>query len=75
MFICEYKIKMRISLQADSLYFYNFLYQFLAEDMDLLNSTFHDESKLIYTWNPGTLLYYGKAELKTSDHRFELGLC
>ncbi|KAM6446393.1 synaptojanin-1 isoform 3-T3 [Liasis olivaceus] len=40
-----------------------------AEDMDLLNSNFHDESKLIYTWNPGTLLYYGRAELKTSDHR------
>uniref|UniRef100_A0A8D2J5F5 Synaptojanin-1 n=2 Tax=Varanus komodoensis TaxID=61221 RepID=A0A8D2J5F5_VARKO len=40
-----------------------------AEDMDLLNSSFHDESKLIYTWNPGTLLYYGRAELKTSDHR------
>ncbi|XP_063161496.1 synaptojanin-1 isoform X2 [Candoia aspera] len=40
-----------------------------AEDMDLLNSNFHDESKLIYTWNPGNLLYYGRAELKTSDHR------
>ncbi|KAH0624865.1 hypothetical protein JD844_032731, partial [Phrynosoma platyrhinos] len=40
-----------------------------AEDMDLLNSSFHDESKLIYTWSPGTLLYYGRAELKTSDHR------
>ncbi|XP_053164130.1 synaptojanin-1 isoform X6 [Hemicordylus capensis] len=40
-----------------------------AEDMDLLNSSFHDESKLLYTWNPGTLLYYGRAELKTSDHR------
>ncbi|XP_008105797.1 synaptojanin-1 isoform X3 [Anolis carolinensis] len=40
-----------------------------AEDMDLLNSTCHDESKLIYTWSPGTLLYYGRAELKTSDHR------
>nr|XP_056714898.1 synaptojanin-1 isoform X2 [Euleptes europaea] len=40
-----------------------------AEDMDLLNSSFHDESKLLYTWSPGTLLYYGRAELKTSDHR------
>ncbi|XP_066475173.1 synaptojanin-1 isoform X2 [Tiliqua scincoides] len=40
-----------------------------AEDMDLLNSSFYDESKLLYTWNPGTLLYYGRAELKTSDHR------
>ncbi|KAJ6662397.1 hypothetical protein lerEdw1_011810 [Lerista edwardsae] len=40
-----------------------------AEDLDLLNSSFYDESKLLYTWNPGTLLYYGRAELKTSDHR------
>ncbi|XP_058042198.1 synaptojanin-1 [Ahaetulla prasina] len=40
-----------------------------AEDMDLLNSNFDDENKLLYTWNPGGLLYYGRAELKTSDHR------
>ncbi|XP_015674973.1 synaptojanin-1 [Protobothrops mucrosquamatus] len=40
-----------------------------AEDMDLLNSNFDDENKLLYTWNPGSLLYYGRAELKTSDHR------
>nr|XP_028582872.1 synaptojanin-1 isoform X5 [Podarcis muralis] len=45
-----------------------------AEDMDLLNSSFHDESKHIYTWSPGTLLYYGRAELKTSDHRPVVGL-
>ncbi|XP_039175219.1 synaptojanin-1 isoform X5 [Crotalus tigris] len=40
-----------------------------AEDMDLLNSNLDDENKLLYTWNPGSLLYYGRAELKTSDHR------
>uniref|UniRef100_A0A8D0H3M2 Synaptojanin-1 n=1 Tax=Sphenodon punctatus TaxID=8508 RepID=A0A8D0H3M2_SPHPU len=40
-----------------------------AEDMDLLNASFRDDSKLLYTWTPGTLLYYGRAELKTSDHR------
>ncbi|KAM3837348.1 synaptojanin-1 isoform 2-T4 [Vipera latastei] len=40
-----------------------------AEDMDLLNSNFDNENKLLYTWNPGSLLYYGRAELKTSDHR------
>ncbi|XP_070798715.1 synaptojanin-1 [Pituophis catenifer annectens] len=40
-----------------------------AEDMDLLNSNFDGENKLLYTWNPGSLLYYGRAELKTSDHR------
>ncbi|XP_048348323.1 LOW QUALITY PROTEIN: synaptojanin-1 [Sphaerodactylus townsendi] len=40
-----------------------------ADHMDLLVCTFHDRGKLLYTWSPGTLLYYGRAELKTSDHR------
>uniref|UniRef100_A0A2K6GG84 Synaptojanin-1 n=1 Tax=Propithecus coquereli TaxID=379532 RepID=A0A2K6GG84_PROCO len=40
-----------------------------AEDLDLLNASFQDESKVLYTWTPGTLLHYGRAELKTSDHR------
>ncbi|XP_010002973.1 PREDICTED: synaptojanin-1 isoform X1 [Chaetura pelagica] len=40
-----------------------------AEDLDLLNASFHDDSHVSYTWNPGTLLHYGRAELKTSDHR------
>ncbi|NXY16814.1 SYNJ1 protein, partial [Atrichornis clamosus] len=40
-----------------------------AEDMDLLNASFHSDSNISYTWNPGTLLHYGRAELKTSDHR------
>ncbi|XP_007493342.2 synaptojanin-1 isoform X3 [Monodelphis domestica] len=40
-----------------------------AEDLDLLNASFQDDSKVLYTWNPGTLLHYGRAELKTSDHR------
>ncbi|XP_074156862.1 synaptojanin-1 isoform X4 [Sminthopsis crassicaudata] len=40
-----------------------------AEDLDLLNASFQNESKVLYTWNPGTLLHYGRAELKTSDHR------
>ncbi|XP_052597099.1 synaptojanin-1 isoform X16 [Peromyscus californicus insignis] len=40
-----------------------------AEDLDLLNASFQDESKILYTWTPGTLLHYGRAELKTSDHR------
>ncbi|XP_074070204.1 synaptojanin-1 isoform X10 [Macrotis lagotis] len=40
-----------------------------AEDLDLLNASFQSESKALYTWNPGTLLHYGRAELKTSDHR------
>ncbi|NXG25367.1 SYNJ1 protein, partial [Grallaria varia] len=40
-----------------------------AEDLDLLNASFHSDSNIPYTWNPGTLLHYGRAELKTSDHR------
>ncbi|KAM5278355.1 synaptojanin-1 isoform 8-T8 [Hipposideros larvatus] len=40
-----------------------------AEDIDLLNASFQDGSKILYTWTPGTLLHYGRAELKTSDHR------
>nr|XP_033803831.1 synaptojanin-1 isoform X2 [Geotrypetes seraphini] len=40
-----------------------------AEDLDLLNSSFQEGHSIPYTWNPGTLLHYGRAELKTSDHR------
>ncbi|KAK1344372.1 hypothetical protein QTO34_014939 [Cnephaeus nilssonii] len=40
-----------------------------AEDLDLLNASFQDGSPILYTWTPGTLLHYGRAELKTSDHR------
>ncbi|XP_067897173.1 synaptojanin-1 isoform X3 [Heterodontus francisci] len=40
-----------------------------AEDLDLLNSSIKDEPKLTNSWSPGTLVYYGRAELKTSDHR------
>ncbi|NWQ63359.1 SYNJ1 protein, partial [Neopipo cinnamomea] len=40
-----------------------------AEDLDLLNASFHTDSNIPYMWNPGTLLHYGRAELKTSDHR------
>ncbi|XP_054569377.1 synaptojanin-1 isoform X2 [Eptesicus fuscus] len=40
-----------------------------AEDLDLLNASFQDGSQILYTWTPGTLLHYGRAELKTSDHR------
>lgn len=43
----------------------------VAEDLDLLNAGFHSDSHVPYTWNPGTLLHYGRAELKTSDHRFQ----
>ncbi|XP_067849288.1 synaptojanin-1 isoform X3 [Heptranchias perlo] len=40
-----------------------------AEDLDLLNSSIKDEPRLSNSWSPGTLVYYGRAELKTSDHR------
>ncbi|CAH2219275.1 synaptojanin-1 isoform X1 [Pelobates cultripes] len=40
-----------------------------AEDLDLLNSSLQEGNNVPYTWNPGTLLHYGRAELKTSDHR------
>ncbi|XP_040194819.1 synaptojanin-1 isoform X8 [Rana temporaria] len=40
-----------------------------AEDLDLLNSSLQEGRNFPYTWNPGTLLHYGRAELKTSDHR------
>ncbi|XP_068122474.1 synaptojanin-1 [Hyperolius riggenbachi] len=40
-----------------------------AEDLDLLNSSLQEGRNIAYTWNPGSLLHYGRAELKTSDHR------
>ncbi|XP_073440635.1 synaptojanin-1-like isoform X3 [Dendrobates tinctorius] len=40
-----------------------------AEDLDLLNSSLQEGRNIPYTWNPGSLLHYGRAELKTSDHR------
>nr|DBA34476.1 TPA: hypothetical protein GDO54_002031 [Pyxicephalus adspersus] len=40
-----------------------------AEDLDLLNSSLQEGRNISYTWNPGSLLHYGRAELKTSDHR------
>ncbi|KAM5179819.1 synaptojanin-1 isoform 2-T2 [Mantella aurantiaca] len=40
-----------------------------AEDLDLMNSSLQEGRNIAYTWNPGTLLHYGRAELKTSDHR------
>ncbi|KAG2456399.1 SYNJ1 protein, partial [Polypterus senegalus] len=40
-----------------------------AEDVNLLNTGVNEEEKPTYTWKPGTLLFYGRAELKTSDHR------
>ncbi|MFT7818485.1 synaptojanin-1 isoform X7 [Arapaima gigas] len=40
-----------------------------AEEMNLTSAAEDDDDKPQYTWIPGTLKYYGRAELKTSDHR------
>ncbi|KAJ8368533.1 hypothetical protein SKAU_G00085610 [Synaphobranchus kaupii] len=37
-----------------------------VEEVNLVNTA---EEQSEYGWNPGTLLYYGRAEIKTSDHR------
>ncbi|XP_030648320.1 synaptojanin-1 [Chanos chanos] len=38
-----------------------------AEEMNMVGVAANDEDQ--YPWSPGTLKYYGRAELKTSDHR------
>nr|XP_023661015.1 synaptojanin-1 isoform X3 [Paramormyrops kingsleyae] len=41
-----------------------------AEEMNLVSTAQDDEHDVPqYLWTPGTLQYYGRAELKTSDHR------
>lgn len=45
---------------------------FTAEEMNVVGAASRSgESKddPEYPWSPGTLMYYGRAELKTSDHR------
>uniref|UniRef100_A0AAY4E882 Synaptojanin-1 n=1 Tax=Denticeps clupeoides TaxID=299321 RepID=A0AAY4E882_9TELE len=38
-----------------------------AEELNVVGGPVNQEE--LYPWSPGTLKYYGKAELKTSDHR------
>lgn len=45
---------------------------FTAEEMNVVGATSasaENEDDPDYPWSPGTLKYYGRAELKTSDHR------
>ncbi|XP_053524696.1 synaptojanin-2 isoform X3 [Artibeus jamaicensis] len=40
-----------------------------AEEVNLLDNDLDADSKVRHTWSPGTLRYYGRAELQASDHR------
>ncbi|KAJ8266671.1 hypothetical protein GJAV_G00133280 [Gymnothorax javanicus] len=40
-----------------------------AEEMNVVAAISSEEEKQPHPWSPGTLKYYGRAELKTSDHR------
>ncbi|XP_036911014.1 synaptojanin-2 isoform X3 [Sturnira hondurensis] len=40
-----------------------------AEEVNLLDNHLDADSKVRHTWSPGTLRYYGRAELQASDHR------
>ncbi|XP_064208707.1 synaptojanin-1 isoform X5 [Anguilla rostrata] len=40
-----------------------------AEEMNVVASISNEEAKQPHPWSPGALKYYGRAELKTSDHR------
>lgn len=40
-----------------------------AEELNLLDNDLEADAKVRHTWSPGTLKYYGRAELQASDHR------
>ncbi|KAI1903398.1 hypothetical protein AGOR_G00026770 [Albula goreensis] len=40
-----------------------------AEEMNVVGAIANDDEMQQHPWTPGTLKYYGRAELKTSDHR------
>ncbi|XP_051062086.1 synaptojanin-2 isoform X2 [Phodopus roborovskii] len=40
-----------------------------AGELNLLDSDLDGDTKIRHTWSPGTLKYYGRAELQASDHR------
>lgn len=45
---------------------------FTAQEMNIVgaaSSSRDSDDDVEQTWSPGTLKYYGRAELKTSDHR------
>ncbi|XP_045700064.1 synaptojanin-2 isoform X3 [Phyllostomus hastatus] len=41
----------------------------MAGEVNLLDNDLDADSKVRHTWSPGTLRYYGRAELQASDHR------
>ncbi|KAL6036152.1 hypothetical protein STEG23_034336, partial [Scotinomys teguina] len=44
-------------------------YDKTAGEINLLDSDLDGDTKIRHTWSPGTLKYYGRAELQASDHR------
>ncbi|XP_036379137.1 synaptojanin-1 isoform X1 [Megalops cyprinoides] len=40
-----------------------------AEEMNVVGAIQNQDEQVQHPWSPGTLKYYGRAELKTSDHR------
>ncbi|XP_077874950.1 synaptojanin-2 isoform X2 [Ictidomys tridecemlineatus] len=40
-----------------------------AGELNLLDNGLDGDTKVRHTWSPGTLKYYGRAELQASDHR------
>lgn len=40
-----------------------------AGELNLLDSDLDGDANIRHTWSPGTLKYYGRAELQASDHR------
>ncbi|XP_058517315.1 synaptojanin-2 isoform X1 [Ochotona princeps] len=40
-----------------------------AGELNLLERDLDEDTKVRHTWSPGTLRYYGRAELQASDHR------
>ncbi|XP_031210967.1 synaptojanin-2 isoform X4 [Mastomys coucha] len=44
-------------------------YDKTAGELNLLDSDLDSDTKIRHTWSPGTLKYYGRAELQASDHR------
>ncbi|XP_029327393.1 synaptojanin-2 isoform X12 [Mus caroli] len=44
-------------------------YDKTAGELNLLDSDLDSDPQIRHTWSPGTLKYYGRAELQASDHR------
>ncbi|XP_005065972.1 synaptojanin-2 isoform X3 [Mesocricetus auratus] len=44
-------------------------YDKTAGELNLLDNDLDGDTKIRHTWSPGTLKYYGRAELQASDHR------